>query len=52
MHHMVGIKNAEVMVAINQDPKAPIFDFCDLGVIGDFKEIIPNLIRAIKGYPC
>jgi len=50
MHHMVGIKDAEVVVAINQDPKAPIFEQCDLGLVGDFKEIIPHLIKAIQGY--
>jgi len=48
MHHMVGIKGAEIMVAINQDPQAPIFEQCDLGLVGDFKEIIPLLIKAIK----
>lgn len=50
MHHMVGIKDPEVVVAINQDPKAPIFEFCDLGLVGDFKEIIPPLIKAIQNY--
>ena len=47
MHHMVGIKGAEMMVAINQDPQAPIFGQCDLGLVGDFKEIVPLLIKAI-----
>ncbi len=50
MHHMVGIKDAEVIVAINYDPQAPIFEFCDLGLVGDFKEIIPHLIKAIENY--
>ena len=50
MHHMVGIKNAELMVAINQDPEAPIFDFCDLGLVGDFGEIVPLLIKAVRKY--
>jgi electron transfer flavoprotein alpha subunit len=50
MHHMVGIKGGELRVAINQDPKAPIFEFCDLGLVGDFREIIPRLIEAIRGY--
>lgn len=50
MHHMVGIKEAEVIVGINQDPQAPIFEQCDLGLVGDFKEIIPALIKAIKVY--
>lgn len=48
MHHMVGIKGAEMMVAINQDPQAPIFEQCDLGLVGDFKEIIPLLIKLIQ----
>ena len=48
MHHMVGIKGAEMMVAINQDPQAPIFEQCDLGLVGDFKEIIPPLIKFIQ----
>jgi electron transfer flavoprotein alpha subunit len=50
MHHMVGIKGAEVMVGINEDPSAPIFEFCDLGLVGDFKEIVPALVRAIQDY--
>jgi electron transfer flavoprotein alpha subunit len=50
MHHMVGVKEAELMIAINQDPEAPIFELCDLGLVGDFKEIIPSLIKAIKNY--
>jgi electron transfer flavoprotein alpha subunit len=45
---MVGIKGAEMMVAINQDPQAPIFEQCDLGLVGDFKEIIPPLIKLIQ----
>ncbi len=50
MHHMVGIKEAEVIIAINQDPQAPIFELCDVGLIGDFKEIIPPLMKAIQNY--
>jgi len=50
MHHMVGIKNAELIVAINQDSQAPIFKFCDIGLVGDFKEVLPPLIKAIHSY--
>jgi len=50
MHHMVGIKGAEMMVAINQDPQAPIFAQCDLGLVADFKEIVPQLIGSIQNY--
>jgi electron transfer flavoprotein alpha subunit len=48
MHHLVGIKEADLMVAINSDPNAAIFQHCDLGVVGDFREILPPLITAIK----
>ena len=48
MHHMVGIKDAELIVAINQDPQAPIFEQCDFGVVGDHKEVLPCLIQEIK----
>ena len=50
MHHMVGIRGAELVVGINEDPNAPVFEFCDLGLVGDFKEIIPHLINAIRAY--
>jgi len=50
MHHMVGIKNADLMVAINQDPQAPIFELCDLGLVGDYKEIVPLVIKAVQEY--
>jgi len=50
MHHLVGLKSTELTVAINSDPNAPIFEHCDLGVVGDFREIVPPLIEAIKGY--
>ena len=50
MHHMVGIKGVDLIVAINQDPQAPIFEQCDLGLVGDFREILPHLMRAIQTY--
>ncbi len=48
MHHMVGINEAGVILAINNDPKAPIFEMCDVAVQGDFKRIIPCLIEKIE----
>ncbi|MGO9568368.1 MAG: electron transfer flavoprotein subunit alpha/FixB family protein [Desulfomonilaceae bacterium] len=50
MHHLVGLKNPELMVAINSDPNAAIFDHCHLGLVGDFKEIVPALIEKIRSY--
>lgn len=50
MHHLVGLKAPEFSVAINSDPNAAIFTYCDLGLVGDFKEIVPALIEALKAY--
>lgn len=48
MHHLVGLKNPGLTIGINRDPEAAIFDHCDLGLVGDFKEIVPAIIEAIK----
>ncbi|MEM2983573.1 MAG: electron transfer flavoprotein subunit alpha/FixB family protein [Candidatus Bathyarchaeia archaeon] len=48
MHHMVGVQDAGFMMAINKDPKAPIFDMCDLAVEGDYRKILPILIEKIR----
>jgi electron transfer flavoprotein alpha subunit len=39
---------AENIVAINKDPNAPIFEFSDLGVVGDLNKIMPKLTEAVK----
>ena len=46
-HHLVGLKEPELSVAINSDPAAPIFDHCHLGLVGDYKEILPALIEKL-----
>jgi electron transfer flavoprotein alpha subunit len=48
IQHKVGMQNAENIVAINKDPNAPIFEFSDLGVIGDLNKILPKLTDAVK----
>lgn len=48
--HMVGIVGAKVMMAINNDPKAPIFDQVDIGVVDDCREFLPVLLDRIMAY--
>ena len=48
IQHKVGMQSSENILAINKDPNAPIFEFCDLGVVGDLHKILPKLTEAIK----
>ena len=48
IQHKVGMQNSENIVAINKDPNAPIFEFSDLGVVGDLNRILPKLTDAVK----
>jgi electron transfer flavoprotein alpha subunit len=52
IQHKVGMQSSNVIVAINKDPNAPIFEYSDLAVVGDVHEIVPKLtelVRARKG---
>ncbi|MGC9209316.1 MAG: electron transfer flavoprotein subunit alpha/FixB family protein [Nitrososphaeria archaeon] len=46
--HVFGIREAKIVVAINSDPSAPIFENCDYGIVGDYKKIVPELIRQLR----
>ena len=48
IQHKVGMQSSENIVAINKDPNAPIFEFCDLGIVGDLHKIMPKLTAAVK----
>ncbi len=48
IQHVVGMQNADVIVAINKDPSAAIFNVAHYGIIGDLNEVIPALIQEIK----
>ncbi|HEY2939656.1 MAG TPA: electron transfer flavoprotein subunit alpha/FixB family protein [Gaiellaceae bacterium] len=48
IQHKVGMQGSGVIVAINKDPNAPIFEYADLGVVGDLHEILPKLTELVR----
>jgi electron transfer flavoprotein alpha subunit len=48
IQHKVGMQSSNVIVAINKDANAPIFEFSDLGVVGDVHEIVPKLTALLE----
>jgi electron transfer flavoprotein alpha subunit len=48
IQHKVGMQGAGVIVAINKDPHAPIFEYADLSVVGDLNEIVPKLTELVR----
>jgi electron transfer flavoprotein alpha subunit len=48
IQHKVGMQASENIVAINKDANAPIFEFSDLGIVGDLNKIVPKLTEAVK----
>ncbi len=48
LQHKVGMQNSDFIIAINNDPNAPIFEVADVGIVGDLYEVIPAMIKEIK----
>ena len=47
IQHIMGMRESEKVIAINNDKRAPIFEMADLGLVGDAKEIIPRLTEYV-----
>lgn len=48
LQHRVGMQKADLIIAINKDPDAPIFSFAHHGIVGDLYQVIPEMIKQIK----
>jgi electron transfer flavoprotein alpha subunit len=49
VQHLAGMKNANYIIAVNRDARAPIYQVADLGVVGDLHDVLPALTAALKG---
>jgi electron transfer flavoprotein alpha subunit len=50
-NHAVGVRSADTILAINLDPSAPIFRLADVGIVGDWREVVPLLADAVRSRP-
>jgi len=50
IQHIAGVSSSKVIVAVNTDPEAPVFEAADYGIIGDLKEVLPRMVEEAKAF--
>ncbi|WP_226963138.1 FAD-binding protein [Sutterella seckii] len=48
IQHMVGVNDCGTIIAVNKDKNAPIFNYCDYGIVGDIYKVLPELTKALS----
>jgi electron transfer flavoprotein alpha subunit len=48
IQHIAGIRGSKVIMAINKDKSAPIFEECDYGIVGDMYQVVPKILSLLK----
>lgn len=51
VQHKVGVKGASLIVAVNTDPGAPIFRWCDIGIVGELQAVLPRVLELVRAGP-